>query len=120
VRLRVSRDGDEVARFERDLACVRLRSQVLRLKESVLGVGITAEREVPQNSAPVPSRPDGAAAPVAVQPARQDEACKHDEQTLARLRVSQSRDEVLRFERELTCARLRPQVVRLRESVGAQ
>jgi hypothetical protein len=120
VRLRVSRDRDEVARFERELACVRLRSQVLRLKESVLGVGITAEREVPQNSAPVPSRPDGAAAPVAVQPARQDEACKHDEQTLARLRVSQSRDEVLRFERELTCARLRPQVVRLRESVGAQ
>ena len=118
-RLRVSQERDEVLRFERELGCTRLRSQVMRLKESVLGVGVTAEREVPKNSRPAPPRPNAAAAP-AVQPAQQDEACKRDEQRLARLRISQSRDEILRFEGELTCARLRSQVVRLRESVGAQ
>ncbi len=118
-RLRVSQERDEVLRFERELGCTRLRSQVMRLKESVLGVAVTAEREVPKNSRPAPPRPNAAAAP-AVQPAQQDEACKRDEQRLARLRISQSRDEILRFEGELTCARLRSQVVRLRESVGAQ
>ena len=108
-------------RFERELGCTRLRSRVLRLKEKACwGLAITAEREVPQNSEPVPSRPDVAAVPPALQPAQQDEACKRDEQRLARLRISQSRDEVLRFERELACARLSPQVVRLRQSVGAQ
>jgi hypothetical protein len=123
-RLRVSQDRDEVTRFERELGCVRLRAQVLRLKESVLGVGVTAEREVLQNSESAPLRSEAASTitvpALAAQPIQQDEGCKRDEQRLARLRVSQSRDEVLRFERELTCARLRPQVVRLRESVGAQ
>ncbi len=46
-----------------------------------------------------------------------DEICKHDAARLAQLRISQERDEVIRFERELGCEKLRPQVVRLRESV---
>jgi hypothetical protein len=51
-------------------------------------------------------------------PIQQDQACKRDAEMLARLRASQARDEVIRFERELGCERLRPQVVRLRESVS--
>jgi hypothetical protein len=47
----------------------------------------------------------------------QDEICKRDAAQLAHLRISQERDEVIRFERELGCEKLRPQVVRLRESV---
>jgi hypothetical protein len=50
--------------------------------------------------------------------ASQDQVCKRDAETLTRLRASQVRDEVIRFERELGCERLRPQVVRLRESIG--
>jgi hypothetical protein len=47
------------------------------------------------------------------------EICKYDEERLTRLRASLKRDEVVRFERELGCERLRPQVVRLWESLGA-
>jgi hypothetical protein len=125
-RLRIVQDPDEVIRFERELGCVKLRSQVLRLKESVVAVATQPEREAVQQPAsssqslpkagvePQPKLP-----PAIGPPAQQDEACKRDEATLARLRVTQARDEVIRFERELTCARLRSQVVRLRESVGA-
>ena len=47
------------------------------------------------------------------------EICKRDQERLMRLRASLERDEVVRFERELSCERLRPQVVRLWESLGA-
>jgi hypothetical protein len=47
----------------------------------------------------------------------QDEICKRDAAQLAHLRISQAPDEVIRFERELGCEKLRPQVIRLRESV---
>jgi hypothetical protein len=52
-------------------------------------------------------------------PATQEQICKRDEERLVRLRASQARDEVIRFERELGCERLRPQVLRLRESISA-
>jgi curved DNA-binding protein CbpA len=50
----------------------------------------------------------------------QDGICKRDAAHLAHLRISQERDEVVRFERELGCEKLRPQVLRLRESVDPQ
>jgi curved DNA-binding protein CbpA len=50
----------------------------------------------------------------------QDEICKRNAAQLADLRISQGRDEVIRFERELGCEKLRPQVIRLRESVDPQ
>jgi TPR repeat protein len=50
----------------------------------------------------------------------QDEVCTREAAQLANLRISQSRDEVTRFERELACEKLRPQVIRLRESVNPQ
>jgi outer membrane protein OmpA-like peptidoglycan-associated protein len=46
-----------------------------------------------------------------------EEICRRDTAQLARLRISQVREEVLQFERELGCEKLRPQVTRLRESV---
>src|SRR5262249_36203179 len=60
--------------------------------------------------------------PTNLQPApmTQEEACKRDDERLAHLRTSPARDEVIRFERELGCERLRPQVVRLRESISAE
>ncbi len=47
----------------------------------------------------------------------QDEICMRDAAQLTNLRISQARDEVIRFEHELSCEKLRPQVIRLRESV---
>ena len=46
----------------------------------------------------------------------QASACSRDEQRLARLRSAPSPDEIARFEREVACARLKPQVQRLFES----
>jgi hypothetical protein len=45
-------------------------------------------------------------------------ACNRDEQRLARVRSMPSADEIVRFERELGCTRLKPQVQRLFESIA--
>ena len=47
-------------------------------------------------------------------------ACSRDEQRLARLRAEPDTDQIVRFEKELACENLRPQVQRLRESVGGE
>src|SRR5215471_6015500 len=55
-----------------------------------------------------------------VQVLRQEQACRRDEEKLVQLRATQARDELIRFERELGCERLRPQLLRLRESIFAR
>jgi uncharacterized caspase-like protein len=128
VRLRASQDGDEAVRFERELVCERLRKQVLRIRESLVGDAPRPEAAAnpsPQiNAAAKPADPPRPERDAAAKPAApsltQEQICKRDEERLARLRVSQARDEVIRFERELGCERLRLQVVRLRESVAAE
>ncbi|MDC7986341.1 caspase family protein, partial [Rhodoplanes sp. TEM] len=45
------------------------------------------------------------------------EACRREQEQIARLRATPRRDAIVRLERELTCEPLRPQLVRLRESV---
>src|SRR5215468_2422186 len=47
----------------------------------------------------------------------QEQTCKRDEEALVHLRATQARDELIRLERELGCERLRPQLLRLRESI---
>ncbi len=126
IRLRASQDPDEAVRFERELVCERLRKQVLRLRESLVGDAprpeVAASPSAPTNAAAKaadPQRPErDAAAKPAAPSLTQEQICKRDEERLARLRISQARDEVIRFEHELGCERLRLQVVRLRESVA--
>ena len=121
-------------RFERELGCNRLRAQVARLRESV-GGELTAAAALPTNpptAAPVQPAETRAAPPPAA-PAQQqvvvrdqvrslgpEQACKQDAERLARLRASRSLEEIAKFVRELSCERLRPQVLRLRESVEAR
>jgi hypothetical protein len=124
-RLRADPVRDDIIRLERELGCERLRPQVVRLRESVVGdLPAAAGKAAVGLAAPIPG--DGEAA--FREPVRQqanDEAqpgadpCTRDQDRLARLRSLPVRDEVLRFERELACERLRLQVIRLRESVGA-
>jgi hypothetical protein len=128
-RLRTSQARDEVIRFERELGCERLRPQLLRLRESIFAEAERSERDIAQRpqaeqqhpktdaAGQTPQREDSARGPLTS--ISQDNICKRDAERLARLRVSQARDEVIRFERELGCEKLRPQVVRLRESVGS-
>ena len=125
-RVRASRAYDELIRFERELGCERLRPQLLRLRESISADG---EREGAQQPRTEHQRPKANAEPqrqergvlVQVPPLSVPLAqiCKRDQERLEQLRASQMLDEVIRFERELGCEKLRPQVVRLRESLGA-
>ena len=128
-RLRASPAPDEVIRFERELGCERLRLQVVRLRESVSAEGDRGDREAAQGPPAEQPRPTAdvgpqnperdASARVVPSSIPQEQICKRDEERLTRLRASAARDEVIRFEHELGCERLRPQVVRLRESLGA-
>jgi len=98
-------------RFERELTCERLRQQVVRLRESVGGAEPSAsvERSQPpsgampaasanagvetqtrEHEAGIRAQPVAGPSPVVAAP----EACKRDEERLARLRASRSRDEV--------------------------
>jgi hypothetical protein len=53
-----------------------------------------------------------------IRPIRLETICARDAVRLARLRADPSIDEIARFERELGCEQLRPQLRRLQESVG--
>jgi TPR repeat protein len=128
-RLRASLERDEVVRFEYELGCERLRPQVVRLRESISAEGDRGDRGARQQSQAEQPRPTAnaemqkpereAVVRSAPSPMPREQICKHDEERLTRLRASLERDEVVRFEYELGCERLRPQVVRLLESLSA-
>jgi hypothetical protein len=105
-RLRAEPDTDQIVRFEKELACESLRQQVQRLRESVGG-----EPAVPpaaRNSARQ-QQVDAGPPPA--------EACARDTLRLQRLRAEPNPDEIRKFERDLSCEQIRPQVQRLCDSV---
>jgi hypothetical protein len=117
---------DDIIRLERELGCERLRPQVVRLRESVVGDLPAAADKTPvgpataiQHGGEAESREQVQQRQTSDEPRVSADPCTRDQDRLARLRALPVRDEVLRFERELSCERLRPQVIRLRESVGA-
>jgi hypothetical protein len=116
-RLRANQSRDEVIRFEKELTCERLRPQVLRLRESL---GIEGDEQAKGSPRPAPAAPAAKQeqAAVKVDPRMQAQACQRDEEKLERLRTSRVRGDIIRFERELGCEKLRLQVIRLKESLG--
>jgi Caspase domain len=125
-RLRADPAPDEITRFRGELSCDRLRAQVQRLFESVAtgappsavapgapagGVPADSLRAQPPGSEPGARQARAAPIPPEV-------ACAQDAERLARLRADPSIDAISQFERELACEHIRPQLRRLRESVG--
>jgi hypothetical protein len=109
-RLRSNPTSDEIASFQRDLGCTRLRPQVQRLFESY----VTEPRPAPPPAAaPAPPRQEAQTQPV---PA--EDVCARDTARLARLRAEPSLEAVTKFERELGCEQIRNQLKRLHESLG--
>jgi hypothetical protein len=118
-QLRSNPSRDEATRFANELACERLRPQVLSLMESLAAAAADASR----GAVPEPQAHEDAttASPVGgadVAALKSDETCKHDEDRLARLRSTPSGEEAQRFASELGCEALRPQLRRLMESLG--
>ena len=141
LRIRANPALADLAALERDLGCERLRPQIVRLRESLAGNDLsktgsptpdptsvnpaaTANVASPDRANPALPIAPPADRPSEVKPATtapvvvQVRSCDEEKATLARLRASQSREDVVRFERELACEQLRPQVIRLRESLS--
>lgn len=111
--LRAKPVASDIAEFDRTLACSKLRPQLSRLKESVALATPDGSRGV-EDSARAPSPPSQANAPLGV-PAR---SCDQEAGELSQLRNHGTREQVQRFQQQLSCDRLRPQVSRLLESLG--
>jgi hypothetical protein len=114
--LRSNPSSDEAARLANELACERLRPQVLSLIESLAS---SRPQDAAAETPPSAQIETGTASPAAP-PAGADvaslasaEACKRDEERLARLGANPSGDEALRFVKELGCEKLLPQLQRL-------
>ena len=128
-KIRANPSLADLAVLERDLGCERLRPQIVRLRESMpKDVIKEAAKDVPKPDQPAvaanpPVLQSAQSAPAEAKPAQapplvQVRSCDEERATLAKLRASQSREDVVRFERELACEQLRPQVIRLRESMS--
>jgi hypothetical protein len=109
-RLRANPSFADVAAFDRELGCERLRPQLARLHESLAplaGAGVqggdrSSDRQVALTPPPNPA-------------VSQDPACERDRARLERLRAAHARrDEIVRFEKELACEELRSELRRLR------
>jgi hypothetical protein len=109
-RLRSNPAQDEIASFQRELTCVRLRAQVQRLFES-----IAVE---PRPAAAPAADPKPAVQQAQIPPVPVEDPCSRDTARLAHLRADPSADALAKFDRELGCERIRPQLRRLRESLG--
>ena len=113
-RLRADPSRDEIARFQRELSCVRLKAQVQRLFESIAAAEPSRQPAPPVDNAPKVAPAQQAQA----QPVPAEDACARDAERLARLRADPSVDAITKFERELGCEHIRLQLRRLRESLG--
>jgi hypothetical protein len=111
-RLRSNPTSDEIASFQRDLGCTRLRPQVQRLFESY----VTEPRPAAAPAAAAP--PPAPKLQAEAQPMPAEDVCARDTARLARLRTEPSLEAVTKFERELGCEQIRNQLKRLRESLG--
>jgi hypothetical protein len=105
-RLRADPALDQIVRFEKEFTCARLRSQVLRLLESVsVGPAVVAAT----GNATLQQQVEAEHGPA--------EACARDAERLRRLRAEPNPEEIRKLERELSCEQIRPQVQRLCDSV---
>ena len=109
-RLRANPSRDEIASFQRELGCPRLRAQVTRLFES-----IAAEPPAPAAAA---GNPPPAVRQAQAPTLQAEDPCSRDRARLAQLRADPTVEAISKFERELGCDQIRPQLKRLRESLG--
>jgi hypothetical protein len=114
--LRANPSVDAAILFDNELKCPRLKPQLLEILTQLSRSGGSAE--VASRKAPAPETTSASAAvPLASEPpaseataAASDNACKQDEERLAELHANPSIDAAIRFDNELKCPRLKPQL----------
>ena len=120
VDLQVKRSGRRSCAFVGELKCLKLNCRKKRrLSQTALSQAPSARAPSPDGLRPTqlpwaetmpPASELRAAEPAS---ATLDDACKRDEDHLDRLRENRSREEAARFAEELSCERLRPQLLAL-------
>ena len=121
--LRANPSVEAAVRFDSELKCSRLQPQLPTILSQL---SKTRKIEAASRKAPTadPMSISAAAPPTASPPALEvtsatsDDACKRDEERLAKLRAKPSRDEAVHFEEELNCSRLQPQVLALFDTLS--
>jgi hypothetical protein len=121
-QLRMNPSSNELIRFANELGCQKLLPQVVNIMKSLAptpsAADVSTAAPADVKAADEAARPAPPVAGADVAALTSDESCKRDEDRLVRLRASPSGDEALRFENELGCEKLRPQLQRLIESLG--
>jgi hypothetical protein len=124
-QLRSNPSSEEVARFANELSCEKLRPQLLALIEDLGRSAPAADAPAVANGEASDTRArndaDASArrsADTRVAAATADDVCKIDEERLEQLRSNPSSEEVTRFANELSCEKLRPQLLALIEDLG--
>jgi hypothetical protein len=112
---------DKAVRFAGELQCLQLWPQLETILDSLSRTARSTTMSSPNGPAS-DTMPASEVAPTTASPAMAatsaalDDACKHDADRLAELQAKPSRDEAVRFEHELKCSRLQPQVLALLDS----
>ena len=122
--LRANPSVEAAVRFDSELKCPRLQAQLPAILSQLSHAAepvVTANRKAPT---PDTMSTRVAAPPASLPPASEvtsatsDDACKPDEERLALPQAKPSRDEAVRFEDDLKCSRLQPQVLALLDSLS--
>src|ERR1700728_1224044 len=117
-RLRARPSLDEGMRFVGEIRCMQLWPQLQTLLDGLSDPsGSTASSKLKPAASDTPFGSD-AASPRRSTSSTLDDACKHDEDGLAKLRANPSADAAVRFDSELKCPKLKPQLLALLDSLS--
>src|ERR1700722_1644570 len=116
---------DEAVRLENEMECLKLQPQLLALLDKLIQAPQSAGAQSP-NGVPSNTTSASEAVPPTSEPpaseatsAASDNACKHDEERMARLRTTPSGEEAARFTKELRCETLRPELLALTAALAS-
>jgi hypothetical protein len=120
--LRANPSVQAAVRFDRELKCPRLQPQLpavlTQLSKTAKVEAATQRAAAPDTMSISAAPPPASSSALEVAAAASDDACKRDEARLAELQAQPSRDEAVRFEDELKCSRLQPQVLALLDTLS--
>jgi hypothetical protein len=112
-RLRARPSLDEGLRFVGEIRCMQLWPQLQTIVDGLSDPSrSTASSKLKPAASDTPLGSDVASPPRSTS-STLDDACKHDEGRLAELQAKPSLDEAIRFENEMECLELQPQVLAL-------
>jgi hypothetical protein len=117
-RLRARPSLDQGLRFVGEIRCMQLWPQLQTLLDGLSDPsGSTASSKLNLAASDTPFGSDAASPPRSTS-STLDDACKHDEDRLAKLRANPSAEAAIRFDSELKCPKLKPQLLALLDSLS--